>query len=143
MATQEAYTVQVLRIQFARDAERGEDGAARYLILSPCAECVTNPGHHVCEAHPGMVHHYERQAFRRGAFGHRPNATPEEIRSDRANVWGWDGNTEAPSLTPSFLAKQGRPYLMHAYLTAGQLVLCGDSTITLHPNPQQCEEWQE
>lgn len=134
------YTVQIERIQFARDAKRGEDGAAWYLILSPCEECKLDPNHHSCVAHPGMVHDYERQAFRRGAFGHRFDATPQEIADDKANVWGWDGNTAAPTLAPSFLAVAHRPYRLHSFLTAGQLQLCGDSTVTLHPNPTPCSD---
>lgn len=139
------YTVQVEHISFHRDEKRGEDGAVWYLILSPCPD---NPCTHVCKTHPRTVHHYERQAFRRGATGHRLDATPEEIANDRANVWGWDGNREAPTITPSFLAqevdKSGRrirPYRMHSFLTAGQIQLCGDSTVTLTENPQSC--WHE
>lgn len=133
-----SYTVQVLKTQFCRDDKRGEDGAVYYLILSPCPD---NPCDHVCKAHPQMVHHYERHAFRRGESGHRLDATDEEKRSDRANVWGWDGNREAPTLSPSFLAREGRPYVMHSFLRSGKLELCGDSTVALHPNPISC--WDE
>lgn len=137
------FTVQIEHVQFARDDKRGEDGAVYYLILTPCTE---RPCRHECEAHPQMTHHYERQAFRRGAFGHRLDATPEDIANDRANVWGWDGNCEAPTLTPSYLAldtkdgKQLRPYRMHSFLTAGRIALCGDSTVTLHPSPTPCSD---
>jgi hypothetical protein len=37
-----------------------------------------------------------------------------------ARVWGWDGNPETPTLTPSILA----PGQWHGYLTAGRLVSC-------------------
>jgi len=130
-----SFTVQIEHIQFVRDGKRGEDGAAWYLILSPCSE---NPCTHVCRTHPQMVHQYERQAFRLGNFGHRLDATEEEKRSDRANVWGWDGNREAPSITPSFLAREGRPYVMHSFLRAGQLELCADSTVILNAAPAPC-----
>jgi hypothetical protein len=132
-----AFTVQIMRISFARHETRGEDGAVWYLILSPCSD---DPCTHVCEAHPRMVHRYERQGFRRGAFGHRLDATPEEIAGDRANVWGWDGNEAAPTITPSFLAAHDRPYVMHSFLRAGKLDLCGDSTVTLHPAPVPCRD---
>lgn len=142
------YTVQLEHVYVGRDEEEGTDGAAYYLILSPCLD---NPCDHVCKAHPRMVHRYERQAFRRGGSGHRRNATAEEIADDKANVWGWDGNEAAPSLTPSFLAqetnKQGkrvRPYRMHSYLTAGALQVLSDSTVLLHPNPVPCwDEWSD
>lgn len=128
------FTVQVDHISFGRDEKRGEDGAVIYLILTPCSD---EPCRHVCTAHTKMNHHYERQAFRRGQFGHRLDATEEEKATNRANVWGWDGS-QAPTLTPSFLAHEGRPYRMHSFLKAGQLELCGDSTVTLVPNPVPC-----
>lgn len=129
------FTVQVEKIAFARDETRGEDGAVTYLILSPCPD---DPCTHVCSVHPRMVHHYERQAFRRGYFGHRLDATQQEIAENKANVWGWDGNTDAPTLSPSFLAAARRPYVMHSFLRAGRLELCGDSTVTIEPNPLPC-----
>jgi hypothetical protein len=129
------YTVQVDHIVFGRDDKRGEDGAVWYLLLTPCTD---DPCTHACTAHPGMRHHYERQAFRLGGFGHRLDATDEEKQTDCANVWGWDGNRAAPTLTPSYLAKKGRPYVMHSFLKAGRLDLCGDSTVTHAPNPQPC-----
>jgi hypothetical protein len=132
-----SFTVQIERIQFHHDGKRGEDGSVLYLILSPCPD---EPCNHVCESHPRMVHHYARQAFRRGEFGHRTDATPEEIASHRANVWGWDGNTEAPTLNPSFLVEHGVPYRMHSFLRAGRLELCGDSTVALHPSPVPCRD---
>ena len=135
------FTIQIERIQFARDDKRGEDGAVWFLILSPCTE---NPCTHVCKAHPQMVHRYERQAFRLGAFGHRLDATPEEIAEVKANVWGWDGNTQEPTLTPSFLAIKDRPYRLHSFVTRGRLELCGDSTVVLATNLTSCwDDWSE
>lgn len=133
------HTIQIHHIIFARDEKRGEDGAAWYLILSPCpGDPPGEPCRHVCEKHPGMHHAYERQAFRLGAFGHRLDATPDEIRDDKANVWGWDGNRGWPTLMPSFLAKKDRPYVLHSYLQEGKLVLCADSTVALDPSPNSC-----
>lgn len=71
-----AFTVQIKSIQFARNEERGEDGAVWYLLLTPYSE---RPCRHVCATHPMMEHHYERQAFRLGSSGHRLNATAEEL----------------------------------------------------------------
>jgi hypothetical protein len=138
-----SYTVQIDHINFERNEAEGTDGSVYYLILSPCPD---DPCNHVCRSHPRMVHHYERQAFRRGKSGHRANASAEDIANDHANVWGWDGNQEAPTLTPSFLALDAkgdrvlRPYRMHSYLTKGRLDVLGDSTVQLHPNPVPCHD---
>lgn len=132
----DVFTVQVECVNFGRNEERGEDGAVWYLILSPCHD---EPCTHVCRSHPRMRHQYERQAFRRGEFGHRLNASAEEIASNRANVWGWDGNEATPTLTPSYLAFEEREYRMHSFLRAGQLELCGDSTVVLASAPVSCE----
>lgn len=133
------WTAQVVQIQFSHREDTGEDGAVWYLILgdeNPQVEC---------EHHPKRAHYYERQAFVKGKSRHRRNATPEEIAEDKANLWGWDGNTDAPTLQPSFLAqekdKKGnviRPYRMHSYLTGGKLVLCNDSTVVVDPSPKNC-----
>lgn len=120
-----SFEVLIDHVQFSRDDKRGEDGAVWYLILGEPNPAVT------CTVHGPRDHHYERQAFRRGAFGHRLDATPDEIANDRANVWGWDGNTAAPTLTPSYLAYKHRPYRLHSFLRAGRIELCGDSSVVL------------
>ncbi len=139
------YLVQIEHVQFARDDKRGEDGAVWMLILSPYLD---DPCDHSCKVHPKMVHNYERQAFHLGPFGHRLDATPQEIAEHKANVWGWNGNRELPSLTPSFLAmevdeknKRIRPYRMHSYITQGKLQVLSDSTVVLNPDPVHC--WNE
>lgn len=134
------YTVQIDHIIFAREEKRGEDGAVWYLLLAPCpGDPPGQPCRHVCPQHPQMIHAYERQAFRLGGFGHRLDATPQEIAEDKANVWGWDGNRDAPTLVPSFRAEKGRPYLFHSYLKQGAIELCGDSTVVLVPQPTHCD----
>lgn len=142
------YTVLVDRIYFQRDERENTDGAVVYVVLSPCpGDPPGQPCVHTCTIHPGMRHHYEMQRFRRGAHGHRANATSEEIADDRAHVWGWDGNETAPTLRPSFLGmendKKGRtirPYRMHSYLTAGRLEILNDSTVVLDPNGRSCHD---
>jgi hypothetical protein len=48
------------------------------------------------------------------------------------NVWGWDGNREAPTLTPSFLVRWGgTPFMAHLFLQAGKVNLLADSTVVL------------
>lgn len=126
------YAVLLDHISVVRSKERGEDGAVWYVILGEPHERVS------CPLHPKRTHHYERQPFRRGSNGFRLNATAQEITEDKANVWGWDGNENAPTLTPSFLAAKGRPYRMHSFLTAGQLKLCSDSTVILMDPATSC-----
>lgn len=119
------YDVLVDHINFHADPARGEDGAVWYLILGGPSETV------VCPIHPGRKHHYERQAFARGGPTHRPGATAKQIADNEANIWGWGGNTSAPTILPSFLAAEGRPYRLHSHLRGGKLELCNDSTVTL------------
>ena len=50
---------------------------------------------------------------------------PDAIRIERGHptsprVWGWDGDLDLPTLTPSIHA----PGQWHGYLTAGQLISC-------------------
>lgn len=51
---------------------------------------------------------------------------PDAISIQRGNaphtprVWGWDGNVEKPTLSPSLLV----PGVWHGYLRAGRLVSC-------------------
>jgi hypothetical protein len=44
-------------------------------------------------------------------------------RSDGLGGWDWDGNREAPTLTPSIL-QSGLPCKWHGFLTAGEFVQC-------------------
>lgn len=138
------FRMQVEQVHFSRNETENTDGHVLYLILSPCpGDPPGSPCRHVCDAHPVQVHHYEFQRFRRGGFGHRKDATPEQIARDEANVWGWAGD-DPPTLSPSFLAldakggKVLRPYRAHLFLRAGRIDLCGDSTVTLEPNPRSC-----
>lgn len=135
-------TIQIDSIHFGRNESEGTDGYVYYLVLKPCEE---RPCRHVCLAHPEREHHYERQAFRLGTFGHRLNATPEEIQKNQANVWGWDGNREAPTLTPSFLGdrREHAGYLIHLFLTGGRIQLCSDSTLVVDPSPASCRDSED
>jgi hypothetical protein len=47
------------------------------------------------------------------------------------NVWGWDGNREAPTLTPSFVLDWGNGMRVHLFFTKGKINLLSDSTVTL------------
>lgn len=44
--------------------------------------------------------------------------------------WTWDGNLDAPTLTPSILTKSGygKEFICHSYLTAGVFKFLGDCT---------------
>ena len=80
-------------------------------------------------AYPNGRFSYMAQPFARGAAH-----TQVEGRS----VWAWDGNWEAPTLSPSFLCIEGDPTLeglnaqpvrVHLFLNAGKIQLCSDSTV--------------
>lgn len=45
-------------------------------------------------------------------------------------VWGWDGNREHPTLTPSFLMDHP-PVHLHLFIRSGRVELCGDSNTEL------------
>lgn len=54
--------------------------------------------------------------------------------SDGAPTWIWDGNTEAPTISPSILVNQGRAHpgkeICHSFVRDGQWQFLNDST---HP----------
>lgn len=87
---------------------------------------------------PDKAYSYMMQPFRRGSNGKRPGFE-NEGNADRGNVWGWDGNREAPTLTPSFLCEDpGRggehplpPVRVHLHLTKGHIELGGDSSVVV------------
>ena len=60
-----------------------------------------------------------------GAFA-MPGGTGERPRraSDPSilQVWGWDGNEDKPTLTPSIHVFEGERTIWHGYATAGELV---------------------
>lgn len=76
--------------------------------------------------------YYMLQPFVLGA--HRQDATG---RISMKNLWGWDGNRDAPTLSPSFACEDNRegclPVRVHLFLKAGRIELCSDSTVQLAP----------
>jgi len=50
-------------------------------------------------------------------------------------AWTWDGNVEAPTITPSILTQsvdaEGKPTICHSYLKAGRFEFLGDCTHSL------------
>lgn len=46
-------------------------------------------------------------------------------------VWGWDGNREAPTLTPSIRSPLGQDGLFHCFLQRGVVRPCGDNQLTI------------
>lgn len=131
-------TVQVdgVQVHGERHAD-GEEGAVWYLVLVPHAGAET-----CCATHPGALHCYERQPFRRGTHGFLEGASTADVNSNRANVWGWDGNRETPTLSPSFWADRTgspvAPYVLHCFFRAGRIDLCPDSTVRLETVPRRC-----
>lgn len=63
-----------------------------------------------------------RQPFRRG------ESVGNEENGGLGIIWGWDGNRDAPTLTPSFFAEDG-VVRVHLFLRAGKIELCADSTV--------------
>ena len=49
-----------------------------------------------------------------------------------ANSWDWDGNRDAPTLSPSYVCED-KTYgvRVHLFLRAGKIELCADSTVRL------------
>lgn len=145
MALVAGATIQVERLQFFdehpiknskdEDAYPGCSGAVWYLVLVPCT-CKT-PCEICCATHPGQHHSYLMQPFSFDGQKFRPGSTPEEQRENRANVWAWDGNRQAATVTPSFLCLWSGPRV-HSFLKAGRIELCGDSELILHPSPAAC-----
>jgi hypothetical protein len=59
------------------------------------------------------------------------------FRDGRMKVWGWDGNVQAPTLTPSYLTwwthGDGVEVRFHCFVRQGRLEVLGDSVIGLLP----------
>lgn len=72
--------------------------------------------------------HY-RQPFARGGMKKHP--TCKDSKGDPTNIWGWDGNKEHPTLTPSYLCSYPPGTVVHLHFTAGRIQLAGDSTVEL------------
>ena len=45
------------------------------------------------------------------------------------NVWAWDGNRDAPTLTPSYRVWVGEPHVLHLHVSGGKLDILPDSNI--------------
>lgn len=82
---------------------------------------------------PDGRYHFMMQPFRKGAAG--DFKTPS---GERKHCWGWDGDWEHPTLTPSFLCETWDPLLdgnkenhvrVHLFLVKGKIQLCGDSNV--------------
>jgi hypothetical protein len=115
-------TIQRDRIEFD---DAGEGGIVWYLLLSPLG--VTDEDAQ-CAVHPRSRHDYLVQRFRTG---------PQQLAGPWDGRWQWDGNRDAPTLSPSFLCRDKG---VHLFFTAGHIALCGDSTVTLAVDPQPCAE---
>jgi Family of unknown function (DUF6527) len=74
---------------------------------------------------PDLVTHSQSVYFHRAGFVRNPH--------DRSNIWEWDGNREAPTLSPSILqtTEMGYPFRLHMHIRSGRIELLGDSTVTL------------
>ncbi|MEM3857517.1 MAG: DUF6527 family protein [Thermoprotei archaeon] len=60
----------------------------------------------------------------------QPFKLHEACQINNRNVWSWDGNKEAPTLTPSFLYHD-QDVRIHLFLKHGKIELLPDSTAKL------------
>lgn len=115
------------------NAYPGCDGAVIYELYYPDGVALPVPGKQPA------IHHwsYFMQPFALGGHRLKPGATEEEIRKNLANIWGWDGNRELPTLTPSFAGHDERMGAkVHLHLVKGQIQLCPDSNVTVGEVPK-------
>lgn len=52
---------------------------------------------------------------------------PGYYTAARQPVWGWNGDMERPTLTPSFLCQLENGTRLHWFLTGGRIQPCGDN----------------
>lgn len=155
----QGWSMALLGVQFyAAEDERGAQGDALYELKRPCdpgcprGDPAWNGGngiHSLPEERDDRSrgdplhteYRYLSQPFHSGGQRHYKGATPEQIAENRANIWAWNGDRAAPSITPSYLF-EGHTHAkglypdwprIHIYLTAGRLVNCGDSDATIVP----------
>jgi len=81
-------------------------------------------------------HHYEALMFWcPGCENERGNGglhmLPISGDSNGRDMWSFDGNLEAPTLTPSILTGRGTEKICHSFLTAGVFHFLGDCTHAL------------
>ncbi|MBC3491887.1 DUF6527 family protein [Pseudomonas taiwanensis] len=59
--------------------------------------------------------------------------------------WGYNGNAEAPTFTPSVLASyeiRGKAFVCHSFVTAGRIQYLGDSTHKLAGQTVELPDWE-
>jgi hypothetical protein len=72
---------------------------------------------------------------------YRTIAAPSEAG---APCWGFNGDVERPTFTPSLLVNgSGRGRRCHLFLTAGRLEFCADSAHELAGKVVDCPEWDD
>lgn len=58
--------------------------------------------------------------------------------------WGWDGNVDAPTFTPSVLVNftyAGKPAVCHSFVTGGRIQFLGDCTHELAFQTVDIPDW--
>lgn len=66
---------------------------------------------------------------------------------DKSPVWQWDGNVEAPTLSPSLLVTyqdlsgEGENEVCHSFIKAGQIEFLGDCTHALAGKTVPIPDW--
>lgn len=72
-----------------------------------------------------------------------PHSLP--VRPDHSPSWDWNGNAEAPTLSPSILSRltysSGREDICHFFVRAGNIEFLGDCTHELAGKIVAIPEW--
>lgn len=138
----QGWSICIANVQvYDKEDERGCEGMVLYELTKPCNPGCTAehspPDERWGEASRALPLHtefrYLSQPFHSGGQRHYKGATAEEITENRANVWAWNGNKEAPTLTPSYYflgrndPKKRYPDwpAVHIFVTNGRIVDSG------------------
>ena len=100
----------------------GVDGAIEYeLITTRTTEEIEEQKNEYWTGNPWELSFYQ------------PFSAKGQIQVNGRNVWKWDGNREAPTLTPSWLCDmsygKGKNIRIHLLFTRGKIALLGDSNV--------------
>jgi hypothetical protein len=102
----------------------GVDGAVRYemkFVRTPEEIAKIEAQGNVKCPNPLIFDGYFQPFSRKGSY-----------QIGNQNIWAWDGNKEAPTLSPSFgIFQDDLGYRLHLYFQNGKINLCPDSTVTL------------
>ena len=64
---------------------------------------------------------------------YQPFSSRGQGRCENGNVWGWNGNREKPTLSPSFKATFGKEEIFHIFFREGKIVDAGSTNVGTVP----------